>query len=130
MSISPALLQGLAGALRQRRAELLAQVRAELAASDDRHLSDLAGNVHDAGDESVADLLADLDAARVDWQVQELRQIEQALGRVAEGQYGVCGDCGEDISLPRLQAQPAASRCIGCQDRHEHATGAAAAPRL
>lgn len=130
MRIAPESRQRLADALRHRRSELLAQVRAELAASDEQHLADLAGKVHDAGDESVADLLADLDAARIDRQVEELRHIQQALARMVEGSYGTCGDCGENIALARLEAQPAASRCIACQDRHDHASGAAAAPRL
>jgi DnaK suppressor protein len=130
MNIAPDSWLALAGALRQRRTELLARLGAELAASDEQHLTDLAGKVHDAGDESVADLLADLDAARMDRQVDELRHIEQALARMVEGSYGVCGDCGENIALARLEAQPAANRCITCQDRHEHAAGAAAAPRL
>jgi len=130
MSITAAQLQRLADGPRQRSAVLLAQARAELAAPEDQHLADLAGKVHDAGDESVADLLADPDAARLDREVAELRRIQQALGRMAEGGYGVCGDCGEDIAVARLDAQPDASRCVACQDRHEHAAGSAAAPRL
>ena len=39
--------------------------------------------------------------------------------RIAEGTYGDCIDCGVAIPLARLQVQPAAARCIACQERHE-----------
>jgi DnaK suppressor protein len=51
-----------------------------------------------------------------------LRQIRRALGRVADGSYGVCLHCDEDISPKRVAAVPWAAYCIKCQeqvDRHE-----------
>jgi DnaK suppressor protein len=51
-----------------------------------------------------------------------LRHIRGALGRVADGSYGVCLHCDEDIKLKRLDAVPWAKYCITCQeaaDRHE-----------
>lgn len=51
--------------------------------------------------------------------VGELQQIAAALARMDEGSYGECADCGLDIPLPRLQVQPAARRCVDCQQRHE-----------
>jgi len=44
---------------------------------------------------------------------------------MAEERYGSCVDCGADIALERLLAQPAASRCLACQSATEHAAGAA-----
>ena len=51
-----------------------------------------------------------------------LRHVRAALGRLADGSYGVCLHCDEDISLKRLNAVPQAAYCIKCQeaaDRHE-----------
>jgi DnaK suppressor protein len=51
-----------------------------------------------------------------------LRQIRRALGRIADGSYGVCLHCEEDISPKRINAVPWAAYCIKCQeqvDRHE-----------
>jgi DnaK suppressor protein len=51
-----------------------------------------------------------------------LRQIRRALGRIADGSYGVCLHCEEDISAKRVNAVPWAAFCIKCQeqvDRHE-----------
>lgn len=105
--------------LEKRRQLLLEEIRGELARSGEQHYVDLAGRVPDLGDESVADMLADLDAAIVDRQVIEVRAIEATLKLLAAGDYGVCVDCGADIPLERLQACPTAARCISCQSIHE-----------
>ena len=44
----------------------------------------------------------------------ELRMIDAALARVADGSYGICVNCGEDISEERLEAVPHAARCRHC----------------
>jgi len=46
-----------------------------------------------------------------------LRQIQDALTRIAEETYGTCQDCGRPISAKRLEALPWATRCIQCQDQ-------------
>jgi DnaK suppressor protein len=38
---------------------------------------------------------------------------------MANGLYGLCMDCGEEIPLERLFAQPAAIRCAACQTNAE-----------
>src|SRR5271154_7012104 len=51
-----------------------------------------------------------------------LRNVKGALVRVADGSYGVCMHCEEDIKTKRLDAVPWTRYCIRCQeaaDRHE-----------
>ena len=51
-----------------------------------------------------------------------LRQVNGALARVADGSYGICLHCDEDIKTKRLDAVPWTRYCIKCQeaaDRHE-----------
>lgn len=106
--------------LKQDYQALLNEVRDELENSGDQHRIDLLNSEPgDIGDESLADALADFNVARVDRQVQELRDIEAALRRVKEGTYGVCIDCGDDVGFPRLQVYPTAKRCIVCQEKRE-----------
>jgi RNA polymerase-binding protein DksA len=109
----------LAVQLRGRHTQLLSEIREELARSSDPQYIDLAGQVNDLGDESVADMLADIGAAQVDHQVSEVRDIEAALARIKAGEYGVCVDCGEAVAVKRLQAWPSAKRCIQCQEQRE-----------
>lgn len=47
-------------------------------------------------------------------ELQEIRQIQVALKRIAEGTYGICANCGEPIDPKRLKALPTATRCISC----------------
>jgi len=52
----------------------------------------------------------------------QLRAIEQALRRIADGDYGDCEACGATIAFARLQAQPFARRCVDCQAADESST--------
>ncbi len=45
---------------------------------------------------------------------QELAEIEAALGRIADGHYGVCLACGGPLGLQRLRAVPEARYCLSC----------------
>lgn len=49
----------------------------------------------------------------------ELRQIDGALARLADGSFGVCGSCGKKIPFQRLAALPYARLCIECQRQEE-----------
>jgi DnaK suppressor protein len=54
-----------------------------------------------------------------------LRNVKGALARVADGSYGVCLHCDEDIKPKRLDAVPWTKFCIKCQeaaDRNEFET--------
>jgi DnaK suppressor protein len=44
-----------------------------------------------------------------------LARIDGALRRIEAGDFGYCFVCGEPIDRRRLQVDPAATRCIGCQ---------------
>lgn len=105
--------------LEQRYKELREEIRQELLKSDEQHFIDLAGQVHDLQDESVADLLVDLNLAILDMHIEEIRDIDSALIRLAKGSYGKCSECDTSISVDRLHAWPTAARCQPCQERYE-----------
>ena len=48
--------------------------------------------------------------------VMLLREIQEALGRIDDGSYGLCLECDEEISKKRLEAIPWARHCITCQE--------------
>jgi RNA polymerase-binding protein DksA len=105
--------------LQHRYLELREEVRGELERSGNQHYADLAGSVADPGDESVADMMVDVDAALVDRQVNEMREVEATLKRLAELDFGDCMECGGEIGFERLMALPTAERCVRCQELHE-----------
>jgi RNA polymerase-binding transcription factor DksA len=103
-------LAGVAAAIDARDREL----RDELEQFGNEKYLDLAGSVHDTGDEAVASELIDMERALIQRHLAELREIDVARRRLA-----ACEDCGEEIGYKRLMASPAAVRCIGCQGRFE-----------
>ena len=48
-----------------------------------------------------------------------LRQIDAALKRIDDDEYGYCRDCGEPIDPRRLEVDPTALLCIACASRSE-----------
>jgi DnaK suppressor protein len=89
-------------------------------------LSELAGRVAEIDSELRKPLPADSEERATDLEnhdalegiknseIHEIRQIQGALKRIAEGNYGVCVQCGADIDPKRLKALPNATRCISC----------------
>ena len=65
------------------------------------------------------DVIADMLTARMDQIVHHRVEVGDALERLAAGTYGLCEDCGKRIPAARLEANPAAIRCIGCQKQAE-----------
>lgn len=42
-------------------------------------------------------------------------KVREALDRIENGTYGVCEDCGGEISEARLKARPVTTQCIDCK---------------
>lgn len=122
-SLSEKLLQQFEQRLRERRDELRDIIREELASTKREDYAELAGMVHDAGDESFAELLRGINLTNRARELGEIQDVEAALERIKNGIYGACVDCGEDIAQERLDAYPTAKRCITCQSRHENRRG-------
>lgn len=49
-----------------------------------------------------------------------LDKISKALQKIEEGTFGTCEECGEEISVKRLEARPEATLCIRCKEDQEH----------
>lgn len=64
-------------------------------------------------------LLQDLAVGTLERVQELLGEVEQALGRLRQGVYGVCEGCGEDIPQRRLQALPWARFCLTCAERRQ-----------
>ena len=116
--------------LRQMRTELLAQVRAQRGGRVGR--AEAAAEARDnVGDDwAQADAERDLSIALEERESAELVAIDAALKRIADGSYGLCVDCGVSIATARLHANPTALRCVGCQDKAEHAQGGVNVPKM
>jgi len=48
-----------------------------------------------------------------------LQKVDEALARLDRGEFGTCGECGEELNRRRLEAVPWASHCVVCQEKIE-----------
>lgn len=49
-----------------------------------------------------------------------IAKITNALDRLDNGTFGICDECGEDISDKRLKARPVTTLCINCKKKQEN----------
>ena len=75
--------------------------------------------VLDEGDKALSDLAEETGLALVDLRKGTLEKIDHALKKLEEGTYGICEDCGNDISEQRLKALPFAVHCVECKQSRE-----------
>jgi DnaK suppressor protein len=72
-------------------------------------------------DLEVARSLADIEmhASLIERSEERLKAIDAAFTRLEQNRYGLCEQCGSEISLERLRALPFATCCIDCQEKRE-----------
>ena len=73
----------------------------------------------DSGDQALVDLEREMGISLQEMRNRERQLIDDALASLDEGTYGVCAECGEEISDKRLQALPFARLCVACQSKRE-----------
>jgi RNA polymerase-binding protein DksA len=111
------------------REALLDERRRVTAAIENLH-DDHPGTISDetgedtAYDNHLADTATETYDRELDYTLEEnsehvLAEIDAALGRIEDGTFGVCTNCGEEIPEERLEARPWATLCIDCQRSRE-----------
>lgn len=121
MALGQEELKALERALTARARTLRGEVSEKLGeAADDAGGMNAGG---DYGDQAFASGESSLDIAEAGRDIAELRGIDAALEAIAEGSYGFCSSCGDEIPEGRLRAQPLALRCVRCQEVAERQAG-------
>jgi RNA polymerase-binding transcription factor DksA len=116
--------------LRARSGKLREEIRDTLLRADSEQYASLAGEVHDPEEQSVADLLVDVNLAEITRDVEELRDVEAALDRIHSGTYGTCLRCNDPVDRRRLEAYPTAKRCLPCQQEYDRSRATLPPPTL
>ncbi|MCR2800677.1 TraR/DksA C4-type zinc finger protein [Microbacterium sp. zg-Y818] len=116
MTDRAAALRSLAGELERRRREV--DLRIARFDQDDASLrrdraDGTADDEHDPEGSTLSGEWTQVQALRRA-ALAERAELEAARERVAQGTYGVCVTCGAEIPVARLQARPAADRCVVC----------------
>src|SRR2546430_14151156 len=107
--------------LEERRRELLNEVQGKI--RDVRADGNKEREVLDQGESSEVDIQEDIEFALIQMKSETLNKINEALGRLEEGTYGYCSECGGEISEQRLRPLPFAGRCKESEEAREGAAG-------
>jgi len=83
----------------------------------------------DSGDRSVISLSKETLFERSSQRRTVLRLVEAALKRIADGSFGVCIGCGDEIQSRRLEALPWTQFCLRCQGELEEKIGSTLSAR-
>jgi DnaK suppressor protein len=105
--------------LLKRMEELRQRIGAARAREREEPLTQIAGEVPDAPDAAVANVTFETANAEILRDHDERRELDEALGRLCAGSYGICLRCGQPLERARLEAYPAAKRHSQCQNAHE-----------
>lgn len=106
--------------LLQKRAEILQEGKAEFKkylSGENKQLVETA--MFDEGDISVVDLAEDITLKQLSNNRDMLIKIDIALQKLEADTYGICEDCGDEISEERLKIMPFAILCRDCQEKQE-----------
>jgi DnaK suppressor protein len=87
-------------------------------------------SVQDSADRSVISVSKEFLFERSSQRRTVLRLIEAALKRIADGSFGVCVGCGDDIQSRRLEALPWTQFCLRCQGELEEEIGSNLSARI
>ena len=72
--------------------------------------------LNDEGDHASVNNNSMVESAIVTQQEKELREIQVTLGKIANGDYGICEMCEDPIGFQRLKVKPHAIYCIDCRE--------------
>jgi DnaK suppressor protein len=77
-------------------------------AADTQALDASASEAEDRGDVAELDAQNVIDQRLLEELKSQLEEVEHALGKIADGSYGICEKTGKPIPVERLEAYPAA----------------------
>ena len=107
-------------ALVARRDELQAeydQTLAEITELQRERLTDSAGD--DQADTGTKTFEREQEISLANNLLERITQVERAIERLGEGNYGWCEKCGNAIPVERLAAFPSATLCVSCKQLEE-----------
>lgn len=105
--------------LLDRRKKILHEARVEISKFMTGDTKQLIDTAIDDGDWSFVDMAKGIDLKKLSAQKDTLNKIDEALRKIDDGTYGLCDDCGSEISKERLKVIPFAVLCVECKEQRE-----------
>ncbi|MBI4690498.1 MAG: TraR/DksA C4-type zinc finger protein [Nitrospirae bacterium] len=103
----------------QKREQIVKEAKSEISKYIKGETRQLVDTALDDGDWSIVDLSEDVSLRQLGTHRDTLLKIDESLRKLNEGTYGICEDCGGDISEERLKIMPFAIYCRDCQEKIE-----------
>jgi len=103
----------------RKKENILKEAKDEIAKYISGENKQLVDTANDDGDWAQVDISEDLSLQRLSTHRKLMYNIDEAIRKIAEGTYGICEECGEEISEKRLLVLPTATLCIDCQEHKE-----------
>lgn len=103
----------------QKREDIIREARNEIKRFKSGENRQLVETVMDDGDLSVVDLAEDISLKQLSTHRETLIKVDAAIRKLEEGTYGICEECGEEISEERLKIMPFAIYCRDDQEKKE-----------
>jgi DnaK suppressor protein len=117
-----ARMEKLKAMLEERRAQILDNIRKAREDSVEAHRQTFS----EVGDLVSASVEKEMAFQYGEQGVNMLREIDSALEKLKEGNYGICEACGKNIGVKRLEIVPMARLCIACKSKEEKGGGESA----
>ena len=102
-----------------KRQEIMREIEGNLGQSLTEDQQRRLESARDVGDQALMDLDRELGISLMEMRNRKRQAIDEALTRLNEGTYGICAECGIEVSEKRLEAVPFAKLCVQCQSRQE-----------
>jgi DnaK suppressor protein len=120
MALDKNLLKDLEASLKEQETKLKAQL-SDISTKNTKNPGDYDAafpDFGDAEDENAAEVAAFTNNLTLERTLEgELKDVKKALANLADGSYGTCKYCHQEIDAKRLAARPTSSSCVECKKK-------------
>jgi len=105
--------------LLKKRNEVVDGLEAQMGRKLIRETGQKIDSAMDSADQSAMDMDQGIDYSLLEMKYEQYKDIADAFRKLQNNTYGQCEECGEEISIKRLEVNPLARYCIACKTKKE-----------
>lgn len=105
--------------LLKKRNEVVAGIEAKMGRKLIAESGQKVDSAMDSADMSSQDSEQGIDYSLLELKYEQYKDIADAFRKLENATFGLCEECGEEISIKRLEVNPLARFCIPCKTRKE-----------
>ena len=109
----------LKGLLLKKRNEVVRGLEAQMGRKLTLETGQKIDSAMDSADQSSQDVDQGIDYSLLEMKYEQYKDIADAFRKLQNNTYGVCEECGGEISIKRLEVNPLARYCIECKTQKE-----------